>query len=147
MPWVDSILRVQSGIPYLACHREKEQTEKNFTIYCGSACRNYPYWLSTTEPGASPLDHICINPRNCCLVWLQWWLHHVDPINLISWFQPASPCIFYSPDGSPSLIWDIPDGLGVRLVLMMMWRLVGRLKGVHRALLCDVRWPGLLCWR
>ena len=144
MPWVDSILRVQSGIPYLACHREKEHTEKKFTIYCGSACRNYPYWLSTTEPGASPLDHICRNLHQRCRVWREWWLQPVDPITIGSLRHPAYPCPCHYPDRYPSLIWDGPDGLGFRRVLMVRWRHVGQDKRVCNVICCDFILPGLL---
>ena len=144
LPWVDSNLWVRPGLPSLACHQQKEQTEKYVSVDRGSAYRAYTYWLSPTDPGVLSLAHARRNPHQRCQVWHQWWLQIFDPINLRSWRHSVSPFFCHSPDGSPFLIWYGSDGLGFWRILILRRRLARYGRGVCHALHCDVWWPGLL---
>ena len=45
--------------PSLACHEQKEQTEKNVSVYRGIYYHAYPYSLSPTNTGALSLAQTC----------------------------------------------------------------------------------------
>ena len=83
LPWFYSIARVWPGIPSLARHWQKEQTDKN-SLDRDSAYRAYPSWLFPTKPVVLPLAEICRNPRQRHQVWFKWWNQPVNPINLVS---------------------------------------------------------------
>ena len=43
IPQVNSILRVRPGPPSVACHQQKEKTEKNVSVICGIDYCFYAY--------------------------------------------------------------------------------------------------------
>ena len=146
LPWFDLVAWVRPGLPYLACRRQKGQTEKIVSVDRGSAYGAYPYLLFPTDPEAPPSAHICRYPCQRFQVWRQWWLQPVNPINLGSWRHPASPSPCHSPDGSPSLILYNPYVIRFRRVLLLRWSPIERGKGFCHALCCDAQRPGPLCY-
>ena len=56
LPWVDSNLRVRSGLPFQECHQHKEKMEKLFYVDSGNAYCACPYFISPVNPGAVLLD-------------------------------------------------------------------------------------------
>ena len=72
LPRLDSNSRVLPGIPSLARHLQKLQTEKSVSFDSDSAYYNHPSWFYTTNPGVPPMDQIYRNSRQCCQVWCQW---------------------------------------------------------------------------
>ena len=144
LPWFDLNSQVRPGIPSLAFHRQKEQTDKNISIGGGSSYCACPSWFSPTNPRAQPLALICRNPHQHFQVWLQWWIQYIFPISPKSWGRPLSTYC-HSPNRSTSLILFGPDLLGVWRVQLLRWRLVYRGIGFSHVLHCGVQWEVLLC--
>ena len=50
LPLFDSSLQLQKGPPYIARHKQKEQTERKFSFDCGSSYHACPYpFLPTSQ--------------------------------------------------------------------------------------------------
>ena len=138
LSWFDSMAQVRPRIPSRECLWQKRKIEKKVSVDHGNAYRTYPSWLFPTNPGASPLVHICRNQCQYCQVWRQWCIQPVDTINIRSGRHPASTCLGHPPDGYSYLIWYGSNGLGVWHVLTLKIP-SGKVKefDTHLVVMCD----------
>ena len=97
--------------------------DKNVSLACGSAYRDYPYWFSPTKPGALPLDQIYRCPRQSRWFLCRWWRQSVCIISTRLVCNYVSP-ICHSHGVSSSMICCIPGGWGVCHVQMLRGQLV-----------------------
>ena len=141
---VDSYLQVQSGPPYLAYQKQKEQTVKNVSVAHVSAYHAYPYSFSPINTWALPLDQTCRYPHRYYQGWRWLWHWYICPIRSVSVHLNLYPSC-HSPDTHPSIICCGPVELGFFHIHLLWGSLVKQGIGVSHALRWDVQWKGLLC--
>ena len=83
LPWIDSMARVRPGLPSLAFHPLREQTEENVSVGRDSAYRDCTFSSFPTRLGDLPLVHTSMNPHQRHKYWRQWWCQLDNPINLV----------------------------------------------------------------
>ena len=69
LPWVDLNPRERIEPPPQAFHKKIGLMEKNVYVDCGSYYCAYPYFTSTNNPEAYPLDHTCKYTCHHIQIW------------------------------------------------------------------------------
>ena len=122
LPWVVSNSVVRPGPPSLACHQQKEYTEKTI-VYCGSDYHTYTYSFSPKDPIDSTLAQTCGYLHQSCQVWHQLWHQYAVPISPKSVRRLLSP-ICHSSYVPPPIICCRSGRLGVWCIHIQKLRLV-----------------------
>ena len=112
MPWLNSNLRLWLGPQLQEFHQQREQTEKNVSVARRKAYRACTYFIFPTNPGELPLAPSCMSHIIGTPVWSQL-LNQSDFRIIPRWGRHILYPIQPSPDVHPTLIFCVPDGLGI----------------------------------